>query len=61
VLAHLRQLQPFEFDAAAGGARLPADQVEHGGLARAVRTDHDPHFIAVHIEVQAVHRLEAIE
>ena len=35
----------LELDAAAGGERLAADQVEHGGLAGAVRADDDVHVV----------------
>src|SRR5690606_16884687 len=59
--AHFGQLAVLELDAAGGGFGFSADQIQHRGLAGAVGTDHHPYLIAVDIQVEVVHRLEAIE
>ena len=38
-----------------------ADQVEHGGLAGAVRADDDAQLVLVDVEIELVDRLEAVE
>jgi hypothetical protein len=50
-----------EVGAAGIGPGLAGDDVHHGGLAGPVRTDHAAQLAGVHIEIQVVDRLEAVE
>ena len=51
----------LELDRAAGDPGASADQVEHGGLAGAVRPDDDAQLAIVDVEVEVVDGLEAVE
>src|SRR5690606_2176172 len=51
----------LELDAAAGRFGLAAYHVEQGGLAGAIGADDHPQLVLVHVHVQVLHRLEAVE
>ena len=56
-----RHVAPGEDDAARGRRQRPGDEVEEGGLARAVRADDRAHLAPRDGEADAVHRGEAAE
>ena len=60
-LAHPGQFLVAEDDRACGGLGLPADEVEHSGLARAVGADDHADLVLVDVEGEVVDGFEAVE
>ncbi len=61
VLGHARELLLLEADRSARRLGAAADEIEQRGLAGAVRADDHAQLVAIDVEVQRVHRLEAVE
>src|SRR5216683_2745883 len=61
VLLEPGDLLILELDRAAGNLGAAANQVEHSGLAGAVRADDHPQLVLVDVEIEIVDGLETVE
>lgn len=61
VFLHAEDVAVFKADAARGRAGFAADEVEEGGFASAIRSDHHTKFVVVDVEAKFVDGFKSVE